>query len=516
MKIAILDDWSDTVRTLECFGRLSGHEVEIFNDHVQDPGVLAERLGDFEALVLIRERTEIPAPLLQRLPRLRLISQRSAVPHIDTGACTRLGVVVSSNMHSDTPSYAAAELTWGLVLAATRQIPQQVAALRAGNWQQRVGNTLRGRVFGVYGYGRIGRVVAGYAHAFGMDVRVWGRADALARAVSDGLSAAAGKEAFFEECDVLSLHMRLVPATRGIVGAADLGRMKATALLVNTSRAGLITPGALADGVRAGRPGMAAVDVYEQEPLENLDNPLLSMDNVVCTPHIGYVTREEWELQFADVFDQINAYADGKPIHVVNPEVLTRALSRAGRDRISDTELQELTVGEVTPHNAPIALADYDPEWPTLAGRESERIHQALGETAVRTEHVGSTSVPGLVAKPIIDMLLVVPDSSDEPSYLPALEAAGYRLRIREPEWFEHRMFKGPDADINLHVFSVGASEIDRMLSFRDRLRRSDADRDRYARAKRELAQNEWRHVQHYADAKTAVVEEIIARAKAE
>jgi GrpB-like predicted nucleotidyltransferase (UPF0157 family) len=183
------------------------------------------------------------------------------------------------------------------------------------------------------------------------------------------------------------------------------------------------------------------------------------------------------------------------------------------RVHISDAELQRLTVGERIPHNGPIVLADYDPQWPQIFGQESERIHAALGATAVRTEHVGSTSVPGLVAKPIVDVLLVVPDSADERAYVPALEAAGYRLRIREPEWFEHRMLKGPDADINLHVFSAGATEIERMLSFRDRLRRNDDDRERYARAKRELAQREWRHVQHYADAKTAVIDEIVSRA---
>jgi D-3-phosphoglycerate dehydrogenase len=515
VKIAVLDDWSDTVRTLECFDRLGGHEVVVFNDHIQDVDALAQRLADIEVLVLIRERTEIRAELLQRLPRLRLISQRSAVPHLDVDACTRLGVVVSSNMHSGTPSYAAAELTWGLVLAAMRQIPQQAAALRAGSWQQRVGNTLRGKVFGVYGYGRIGKVVAGYALAFGMRVRVWGSAESLARAASDGLDVAAGKEAFFEECDVVSLHLRLVDATRAIVTGADLARMKPTALLVNTSRAGLIAPGALAAGLGAGRPGSAAIDVYEQEPVRGLENPLLSMDNVVATPHVGYLTREEWELQFADVFDQINAYAQADPIHVVNPEVLVRSELRTSRDRVSDAELQELTIGEVTPHNAPIVLAAYDPEWPALYGLEFERIQRALGASAVRVEHVGSTSVPGLLAKPIIDVLLVVPDSADEPSYVPALQAAGYRLRIREPEWFQHRMFKGPEAEVNLHVFSAGASEIDRMLAFRDRLRGNDADRDRYAQAKRELAQQEWRHVQHYADAKTAVVEEIIARAMA-
>jgi GrpB-like predicted nucleotidyltransferase (UPF0157 family) len=182
------------------------------------------------------------------------------------------------------------------------------------------------------------------------------------------------------------------------------------------------------------------------------------------------------------------------------------------RDPISDAELQRLTVGERLPHNGPIALAEYDPQWQQLFGHESERIRAALGPMAVRIEHVGSTSVPGLVAKPIVDVLLVVPDSADEHAYVPALEAAGYRLRIREPEWFEHRMFKGPDADVNLHVFSAGAAEIDRMLRFRDRLRESDADREHYARAKRELAHRHWRHIQHYADAKTAVIAQILAR----
>lgn len=324
MKIAILDDWFDTIRTLGCFGTLAGHDVTIFNDHVQDDDILAKRLADYEALVLIRERTEIRAPLLQRLPRLRLISQRSVFPHIDLDACTRAGVVVSSNLHSGSPSYAAAELTWGLVLAAMRQIPQQMASLRAGHWQLGMGHSLRSKTLGVYGYGRIGRVVAGYGNAFGMQVRVWGRPDSLARAATEGHAGAVSKEAFFEECDVISLHLRLVPGTAGIVTAADLARMKPTALLVNTSRAGLIAPGALVAGLQAGRPGLAAIDVYEDEPLRDTEHPLLAMDNVVCTPHIGYVTRDEWELQFSDIFQQINAFAEGSPINVVNPEALPR------------------------------------------------------------------------------------------------------------------------------------------------------------------------------------------------
>jgi D-3-phosphoglycerate dehydrogenase len=325
MKVGILDDWADTLRTLSCFSKLAGHDVTIWNDHVDDVNVLAERLKDIEALVLIRERTAVRADLLERLPNLRLISQRSVYPHIDVDACTRLGIVVSSGQHEGTPSYAAAELTWGLLLAAERRIPQQVAALKAGRWQSGIGRTLRGKTFGVYGYGRIGAVVAGYAKAFGMNVLVWAREDARARAAANGYAVASGKDAFFEACDVISLHLRLIPATRGIVTASDLARMKPDALLINTSRAGLIEPGALVAALRHGRPGLAAVDVFETEPLLDVADPLLNMDNVVCTPHIGYVTRDEFEIQFSEIFDQINAFAAGKPINVVNPDVL-RAL----------------------------------------------------------------------------------------------------------------------------------------------------------------------------------------------
>jgi D-3-phosphoglycerate dehydrogenase len=270
---------------------------------------------------LIRERTQIRARLLEHLDALRLISQRSVYPHIDIDACTRRGVIVSSDQHSGSPSYAAAELTWGLVLAAMREIPQQMFALRAGTWQTGVGNSLRGKTLGIYGYGRIGRTVAGYGKAFGMNVLVWAREASRERARRDGYATAPSKRAFFESCDVLSLHMRLVAETRGIVTRDDLSCMKPTALLVNTSRAPLIEAGALVDALRAGRPGMAAVDVYEDEPLRDPGHPLLAMDNVVCTPHIGYVTRDEYELQFSDIFDQIAAYAAGNPINVVNPKV---------------------------------------------------------------------------------------------------------------------------------------------------------------------------------------------------
>ena len=330
MKITILDDYFDTLRTLDCFRKLDGHEVTIWNDHVDDVDVLAARLRDTEALVLIRERTQIRVALLEKLPRLRLISQRSVYPHIDIDACTRQGVVVSSDQHPGAPSYAAAELTWGLTVAAARQIPQQMAALRSGRWQIGVGHTLRGKLLGIYGYGRIGRTVAGYGKAFGMNVVMWASEASRQRAHDEGWAVATSKASFFEQCDVLSLHMRLVPATRSIVTAEDLGRMKPGALLVNTSRAQLIEPGALVASLRAGRPGMAALDVYEHEPLTDPGDPLLAMPNVVCTPHIGYVTRDEYELQFADIFDQIIAFVRGKPINVVNPEVLERKLAHSG------------------------------------------------------------------------------------------------------------------------------------------------------------------------------------------
>jgi len=324
MRVAILDDYFDTLRTLACFEKLAGHAVTVWNDHVQDIDVLADRLRDIDCLVLIRERTEIRAPLLELLPKLRLISQRSVYPHIDVDACTSLGIVVSSDLHAGTPSYAAAELAWGLVLAAMRQIPQQVASMKAGGWQMGIGRSLRSKTLGIYGYGRIGKIVAEYGRAFGMAVQVWASEASRARARSDGLEVAASKDSFFEQCDVITLHMRLVDATRSIVTGADLARMRPTALLVNTSRAGLIERGALVVALRAGRPGLAAVDVYEEEPVLDVGNPLLGMPNVVCTPHIGYVSIDEWEVQFADVFDQINAYAAGAPINVINPLALTK------------------------------------------------------------------------------------------------------------------------------------------------------------------------------------------------
>jgi D-3-phosphoglycerate dehydrogenase len=325
MKVSILDDYYDTLRTLPSFARLKGHDVTIWNDHVEDVDKLAERLRDTEALVLFRERTQIRTPLLERLPKLKLISQRSVYPHIDVDTCTRLGIILSSSQHPGTPSHATAEMTWALILAAMRKIPQQMASLRAGKWQMGVGSTLRGKTLGIYGYGRIGGAVAGYGRAFGMNVLVWARPQTLEAAKKDGYAVAPSKEAFFAECDVITLHMRLVDATRHIVKAADLAHMKPTALLVNTSRAPLIEPGALVEALRKGRPGMAAVDVFEKEPVLDKNHPLLTMPNVICTPHIGYVTNEEYETQFIDIFDQINAYAAGKPINVINTDVLGHA-----------------------------------------------------------------------------------------------------------------------------------------------------------------------------------------------
>jgi D-3-phosphoglycerate dehydrogenase len=324
MKISILDDYQDAVRKLKCFPRLSGHDVKIWNDHTKDTDTLAQRLQDTEALVLIRERTPIRAPLIERLPKLRLISQTSVYPHIDVDACTRRGVVLCSDLHPGEPSYATAELTWGLIISVMRSVPQEVAALKSGRWQSSIGYALRGRTLGILGYGRIGAVMARYGKAFEMRVLAWGRRGSAARARTDGWAFAASREEFFEQSDVLTLHVRLTPETRGLVTASDLARMKPTALIVNTSRAGLIEPGALAAALKAGRPGKAAVDVYEEEPMLDPDHPLLRMDNVVCTPHLGYVERDGYERIFSAVFDQILAFTVGKPINVINPEALQK------------------------------------------------------------------------------------------------------------------------------------------------------------------------------------------------
>lgn len=325
MKVHILDDWYDTLRNLPSFAKIENHDITIWNDHVEDTDVLAERLASAEALVLFRERTAIRKPLLDRLPNLRLISQRSVYPHIDVDDCTRLGIMLCSSQHAGTPSYATVELTWALILSAMRMIPQQMKSLQAGDWQMGVGRSVRGKMLGIYGYGRIGSAVAKMANAFAMPVQVWGGEGSLERARADGIDVPESREAFFATSDIISLHVRLYPATRGAITAEDLGNMKTNALLVNTSRAPLIENGALVKALNAGRPGMAAIDVYEQEPVTDTSHPLLNMPNVVCTPHIGYVTEDEYEVQFSDIFDQIVAFDTGAPINVINEDVILRA-----------------------------------------------------------------------------------------------------------------------------------------------------------------------------------------------
>jgi D-3-phosphoglycerate dehydrogenase / 2-oxoglutarate reductase len=317
MKIVIPDDYQDCVRSLQCFKRLSGHQVTVYNDTVRDPDALEERFRDAEALVLIRERTPITDALLARLPNLRLISQTGkGIAHVDLAACTRRGVAVATGTGAP---FAAAELTWGLVLAAMRHIPDQVSAMKAGRWQTKLGTGLRGRTLGIFGYGKIGSLVAEYGRTFGMQVLVWGREGSLERATAAGFQTAKSQADLFERSDVLSLHLTLGPSTRGIVTASNLASMKAGALLVNTSRAELIAEGVLADALRAGRPGMAAVDVYEDEPVK--DHPLLHLDNALCTPHLGYVERDGYELYFGAAFDNLLAYADGEARNLANPEV---------------------------------------------------------------------------------------------------------------------------------------------------------------------------------------------------
>ena len=323
MKITILDDWQDTIRTLPAFKKVAAHDVTIWKDHTKDVDALADRLKDTEVLVLIRERTPIRAALLERLPKLRMITQAGVFPHIDVAAATKHGVIISVPTGPGRPSYATAELNWGLIIAAMRRIPQEAAALKAGKCQAYpMGGGLRGKTLGIFGYGKIGAVVAGYGKAFGMNVIVWGRPSTLDKARADGFAPAKSREAFYEESDVVSLHLRLIPETRGIVTADDLARMKPTSLIVNTSRAGLIAPGVLEAALKAGRPGMAAVDVYEDEPVVGGTHPLLAMDNVIAVPHLGYVEYGSLSHMFEGIFDNVVAYANGSPINIQNPEAL--------------------------------------------------------------------------------------------------------------------------------------------------------------------------------------------------
>lgn len=307
MHIIIPDDYQNAVRTLDCFAQLAGHTVTIYNDTVKDLDTLAARLEPADALVLIRERTPITADLLARLPRLKLIAQTGrGTTHIDLAACAQRGITVTNGSGS---SHATAELTWALILAATRFIPQEVAQMKAGRWQGHLGRGLHGRTLGVWGFGGIGSLVAQYGKVFGMRVIVWGREGSLTRARAAGFSPAPDRDTFLAESDVLSLHIKLNAETRDLVTAADFARMKPDALFVNTSRAALVEPGALVAALRAGRPGFAGVDVYEQEPVA-ADHPLLAMDNVLCTPHLGYVEKDSYEGYFGQAFDQVVAFAD--------------------------------------------------------------------------------------------------------------------------------------------------------------------------------------------------------------
>lgn len=327
MKIAILDDYQDCVRQLDCFQLLHQHDVKVFTNSARGIGQLAIRLADFDALVLIRERTAVSKQLVAKLPKLKLISQTGKVSgHIDVAAATAAGIAIAEGVGDPT---APAELTWALILAATRKLPQYAANLKKGAWQMAssqaqhngLGSVLKGKTLGIWGYGKIGRLVAGYGKAFGMQVLVWGRENSHAQAERDGCQVAPSKEAFFAAVDVLSLHLRLNDATRAIATAADLALMKPSALLVNTSRAELIAAGALQAALEHGRPGFAALDVFEQEPLTP-DSPLLRMENVLATPHLGYVEQNSYELYFRAAFENIANFADGKPSGLLNPEAL--------------------------------------------------------------------------------------------------------------------------------------------------------------------------------------------------
>tara|TARA_R110000751_G_scaffold86899_3_gene172665 strand:- start:290 stop:1237 length:948 start_codon:yes stop_codon:yes gene_type:complete len=311
MKIVIPDDYQDCVRSLDAFKQLEGHDVTIYHDTLTNLDALSARFQDAEALVLIRERTPITAALLARLPNLKVISQTGGgAAHVDMAACRRHGVTVMAGTGSP---YSAAELTWGLVLAAMRHIPAEVENLKAGRWQRTLGTGLKGRTLGIFGYGKIGSLVARYGQAFEMNVLVWGREGTRQRAVEAGLEVAESQAALFQRSDVLSLHLRLNDETRGIVTAESLAQMKPTSLLVNTSRSQLVVPGALEQALIAGRPGQAAVDVFDAEPV--IENSLLALPNLVATPHLGYVEKDSYELYFGDAFSNLLAYMDGQPIN---------------------------------------------------------------------------------------------------------------------------------------------------------------------------------------------------------
>ena len=331
MNIVILDDYQDVVRKLSCASKLEAYPAKVYTNTIKGVGQLSVRLKDAEVLVLIRERTHLTKQLLEKLPKLKLISQTGKIgSHIDIATCTERGIAVAEGTGSP---YAPAELTWALILAAMRRVPQYISNLKHGAWQQSglkagsmpinfgLGQVLRGKTLGVWGYGKIGQLLAGYGKAFGMRVLIWGSQASCERAAKDGLNVASSREAFFEESDVISLHLRLVDETRGIVKLADLMRMKPTALLVNTSRAELIEPDALISGLNRGHPGMAAIDVFESEPIMQ-GHALLRLENCICTPHIGYVEQDSYELYFGTAFDNVVNFIKGTPTNIVNPGAL--------------------------------------------------------------------------------------------------------------------------------------------------------------------------------------------------
>ncbi|KQT10913.1 D-2-hydroxyacid dehydrogenase family protein [Ramlibacter sp. Leaf400] len=331
MNIVILDDYQDAVRKLKCATRLEAYPAKVYTNTVKGIGQLSVRLRDADVIVLIRERTHITRQLIEKLPRLKLISQTGKVgSHVDVEACTERGIVVTEGVGSPV---APAELAWALVMAAMRRLPQYIQTLKHGGWQQSgmksgsmpanfgLGMVLKGKTLGIWGYGKIGQLVAGYGRAFGMRVMVWGREGSRSRAEADGHQAAESREQFFAESDVLSLHLRLNDETAGIVTLEDLGRMKPTALFVNTSRAELLQQDALITALNRGRPGMAAVDVFESEPILQ-GHALLRLENCICTPHIGYVELDSYELYFGAAFDNVVNYIEGHPTNVVNPGAL--------------------------------------------------------------------------------------------------------------------------------------------------------------------------------------------------
>lgn len=320
MKISILDDYFDTLKTLPCFSKLKKHDVTVWNDKAPNTNVLIERLKETEALILFRERTKITTELLDQLPNLKLISQRSVYPHVDVEACTRNHILFCSKMQGGSPPYATIEHVWALILSSVRQIPNQMQSLQNGGWQMGVGKTLHGKTLGLYGYGRIAKGVEKIANAFGMNVLWWASDAGRERLKADNKKVADSREHFFSSSHVISVHVRMNPETSGIITAEDFSNMSHGALFVNTSRAGLIESGALLTGLNKGRPSFAAIDVFDKEPAPKND-PIACHPNVVATPHIGFVTQDEFENQFADIFDQINAYDEGKPIHMINPQV---------------------------------------------------------------------------------------------------------------------------------------------------------------------------------------------------